>query len=84
MRQKLITLDAQSFDIASRMGNFSAFVRRATKATEEGGLELVEPTQMLSTQMLSMLLARNQTEHGFKHPVNDVLISLISHFRTVD
>lgn len=82
MRQKLITLDAQSFDIASRMGNFSAFVRRATKATEEGGLELVEPTQIPSVQMLSMLLARNQSEHGFKHPINDILITLMSHFKT--
>lgn len=81
MRQKLITLDNRSFDIASRMGNFSAFVRRATQATEEGGLELVEPTQIPSTQMLSILLSRNQNVNGFKHPINDILISLMSHFK---
>jgi len=81
MRQKLINLDAESYDIAQRMSNFSSFVRRATKAIEEGGLELVEPTQIPSVQMLSMLLARNQSEHGFKHPVNDILISLMTHFK---
>jgi|TARA_R110002110_G_C12875324_1_gene662101 hypothetical protein len=81
MKQKLVTLDSEAFNIASRMGNFSAFVRRATKATEEGGLELVEPSQMPASQMLAILLARNQKENGFNHSVNDVLISLMSHFK---
>ena len=81
MKQKLVTLDAEAFNIASRMGNFSAFVRRATKAIEEGGLELVEPSQMSSSQMLAMLLARNQKENGFNNAVNDIIISLMSHFK---
>tara|TARA_R110001583_G_scaffold103507_1_gene250746 strand:+ start:247 stop:498 length:252 start_codon:yes stop_codon:yes gene_type:complete len=81
MKQKLITLSAEAFDIAARMPNFSAFVRRATLATQEGGLELVEPSQLPSAQLLGMLLARNQKVNGFNHSVNDVLISLMSHFK---
>jgi len=84
MRQKLVTLDPRSYDIAVRMKNFSAFVRRATQATESGGMELVEPTQIPSVQMLSMLLARNQAVNGFNDPINDILISLMSHFKIVD
>ena len=83
MRQKLVTLDSRAYDIAKRMKNFSAFVRRATHATEEGGMELVEPTQIPSTQMLGILLARNQKENGYEDAVNNVLISLLSHFKDV-
>ena len=81
MKQKLVTLNDEAFAIATRMSNFSAFVRRATLATEEGGLELVEPSQLPSAQLIGMLLARNQAKHGFNHAVNDVLVSLLSHFK---
>lgn len=84
MKQKLVTLNDEAFAIATRMSNFSAFVRRATLATEEGGLELVEPSQIPSAQLLAMLLARNQAANGFKDPVNDVLVSLISHFNNLE
>jgi len=84
MKQKLVTLNDEAFAIAARMSNFSAFVRRATLATEEGGLELVEPSQIPSAQLIALLLARNQAANGFTHSVNDVLISLMSHFKTLE
>jgi hypothetical protein len=81
MKQKLVTLNAEAFAIASRMTNFSAFVRRATLATEEGGLELVEPNQLSSTRLLAMLLARNQAKNGFDHQINHTIVALMSHFK---
>tara|TARA_R110001632_G_scaffold78094_1_gene175469 strand:- start:118 stop:366 length:249 start_codon:yes stop_codon:yes gene_type:complete len=81
MKQKLVTLNDDAYRIAIGMKNFSAFVRRATLATEEGGLELVEATQVPSAQMIAILLARNQKKNGFDCPTNQVLMMLMSHFK---
>tara|TARA_R110002096_G_C14565830_1_gene720231 strand:+ start:256 stop:507 length:252 start_codon:yes stop_codon:yes gene_type:complete len=83
MRQKLITLDPASFAIAANMTNFSAFVRRATQATENGGLELVEPSQLSSTRMLSMLISREQKANGYETQVGEDLMKLLAHFRNI-
>jgi hypothetical protein len=83
MKQKLVTLCDESHGIAVRMKNFSGFVRRATLATEEGGLELVEATQVESVQMLAILLARNQKENGHGCPTNQVLMMMMSHFKDI-
>ena len=81
MKQKLVTLSDDAYSIAVGMKNFSAFVRRATLATEEGGLELVERTQIPSVEMLAILLSRNQKANGFEDQTNQVLMMLISHFK---
>ena len=78
-----MTLDEDAWIIAKGMSNFSAFVRRATKATEEGGLELVEPTQLSSARMISMLLMREQKEHGFDTQVGADLLFLHAHFKNI-
>tara|TARA_R110000751_G_scaffold91215_1_gene178717 strand:- start:1023 stop:1274 length:252 start_codon:yes stop_codon:yes gene_type:complete len=83
MLHKMVTLCPASHDIAQRMKNFSLFVRRATLATEEGGLELVEPSQIPSVQMLAILLSREQEVNGFGTDVGLDISNLIQHFRNI-
>ncbi len=83
MKQKLVTLCDEAHGIAVGMKNFSGFVRRATLATETGGLELVEATEVPSTQMIAILLARNQKENGHGCATNQVLMMLLSHFKDI-
>jgi len=66
MRNKLITLDEESFAISKEMKNFSSFVRMATKATREGGVDLVNPATMPTMQCLAIILNRFQTDEMFE------------------
>lgn len=79
MRNKLITLDDESYEISKRMGNFSAFVRTATKATEEGGLTLVNPAEMPTMQCLAIVLNRSQVA-GQTDRVN-ILLEMMNEIR---
>lgn len=82
MKQKLVTLCDESHAVATGMkGRFSAFVRRAALAVDNGGLELVEPNELESVRMLAILLTRNQKENGFDDSTNQVLMMLMSHFK---
>lgn len=83
MLHKMVTLCPKSHDIAQRTHNFSAFVRRATLAIEDGGLELVEPSQLSSIRMISMLISREQEANGFETQVGEELFSLLAHFRNL-
>ena len=65
MRQKLITVDEESFGIAKRMLNFSAWVRMALKATVQGGVELVNPSELDLIQCLGMAQTRLVDKYGF-------------------
>lgn len=84
MKQKLVTLCDESHLVATQMsGRFSAFVRRAALAVDNGGLELVEPNELESVRMIAILLSRNQKANGFEDPTNQVLMMLMSHFKDI-
>jgi hypothetical protein len=83
MLHKMVTLCPASHDIAKRMKNFSLFVRRATLATEEGGLELVEPSQIPPGKLLALLLAKEQKANGFETEVGLEILKLHQHFKNI-
>lgn len=84
MQHKMVTLCNESHQIAKGMRNFSGFVRRATLATEEGGFELVEPSQIPTAQLLGMLLAREQKANGFGTECATEIMDLMAHFKLID
>ena len=72
MRNKLITLDEESFAISKEMKNFSAFVRMATKATRDGGVELINPSEM--TTMRCLVMAFSPRVDAILEIMNDLRI----------
>jgi hypothetical protein len=68
MRSKMITLDEESWAISKEMKNFSSFVRIATKATRDGGLELINPSEITAMKALILAFNRLQTIDGGNSP----------------
>jgi len=83
MRQKLITLDEESFTLASKQKNFSGWVRMALKATDTGGLELINPLTVSPMQALSIALNKLQTIHGFEHELCVELVEVMMKLRAI-
>ena len=81
MKQKLITLDDESFKLASKRANFSQWVRMALKATEQGGIELVNPAAVMPMQALSIALNKLQTQLGFEHEICVELVDVMMKVR---
>jgi len=81
VRNKLITLDEESFAISKEMKNFSSFVRMATKATREGGVDLVNPATMPPMQCLAIVLGRFQTEERFEEA--QMVFNLITELKRI-
>ena len=65
------------------MKNFSLFVRRATLATEEGGLTLVEPSRIPPGILLALLLAKEQEANGFDTEVGLEILKLHQHYKNI-
>lgn len=81
MRNKLITLDEESFAISKQMPNFSSFVRMATKASIEGGVELVNPSTMTAMRALVIAFNRLQAKDGGNSERVDQILSIMSELR---
>jgi len=81
MKQKLITLDDEAFALASKQRNFSQWVRMALKATDTGGLELINPLTVSPMQALSIALNKLQTQLGFEHEVCVELVEVMMKVR---
>jgi hypothetical protein len=81
MRNKLITLDEESYAISKEMKNFSSFVRVATKATRDGGLELVNPSEITAMKALVIAFNRLQLKDGGNSPRVDAILSIMNELR---
>lgn len=81
LRNKLITLDEESFAISKEMKNFSSFVRMATKATREGGVELINPSEMTTMRCLVMAFNRLQLKDGGNSERVDAILSIMNELR---
>jgi len=81
MRNKLITLDEESYAISKQMKNFSSFVRMATKATIEGGVELVNPQEMTTMRCLVMAFNRLQAKDEGNSERVDQLLAIMNELR---
>tara|TARA_R110001632_G_scaffold165648_2_gene284091 strand:+ start:131 stop:397 length:267 start_codon:yes stop_codon:yes gene_type:complete len=81
MRNKLITLDEESFAISKQMANFSSFVRMATKATRDGDVELVNPSEMTAMRALVIAFNRLQLKDGGNSPRVDAILEIMNDLR---
>ena len=81
MRNKLITLDEESYAISKEMKNFSSFVRMATKATRDGDIELVNPQEMTTMRCLVMAFNRLQAKDGGNSERVDSLLAIMNELR---
>ena len=81
MRNKLITLDEESYAISKQMSNFSSFVRMATKASIEGGVELVNPSEMSAMRALVIAFNRLQLKDGGNSDRVDAILSIMNELR---
>jgi len=83
MKQKLITLDDESFALASKQRNFSQWVRMALKATDTGGLELINPATIDANRALAIALNKLQSDLGFEHELCDDLLRIMASVRAL-
>mgnify|MGYP003661119235 CR=1 FL=1 len=81
MRNKLITLDEESYAISKEMKNFSSFVRVATKATRDGGLELVNPSELTAMRALGIAFSKLQMKDGGNSSRVDALLKIMNELR---
>ena len=56
---KMVSLDAETYEIAQRMTNFSGHVRKVLKE------ELVDLEAMSTSRLMAIIFARTQSEFGF-------------------
>jgi len=77
----MITLDDESIAIAKEMNNYSAFVRMATKATRDGGLELVSPGEITAMKALVIAFNRLQKKDGYNSERVTTLLDIIADLR---
>ena len=76
MNHKMVNLCDASYDIASRMENYSGWVRAQTIAHDRT-VAVIGISQMTSKQLMAVVLARQQSELGFLHDVTESVLKII-------
>ena len=77
MNHKMINLCDASFIAATRMNNFSGWVR--TKVLQHAtGSQETAISEAPSRQLLAVVMARVQQAHGFDHEMCDAILSQMS------
>jgi len=75
--QRMISLCEKTNAIASRMGNFSGWVR--TMLLRDAGQNMPAAVDLSSRQLLAIVLTRNQLRHGYDTPIVKDLLDLLKY-----